>query len=66
MERYIPDDRYRAHELYAPSRQGCRQYLHPFHQPQARHWIDVLVGSPVYVAFGMLVALAILWFLGGR
>jgi hypothetical protein len=65
MERYIPDDRYRAHELYAPSQQGCRQYLHPFNQTR-RHWLDVLCGSPVYVAFGMLVALAFLWFCGGR
>jgi hypothetical protein len=51
MERYIPDDRYRAHELYAKHR---------------RHWLDALAGSPVYVAFGMLVALAFLWFIGGR
>jgi hypothetical protein len=53
MERYIPDERYRAHALYAT------------HQT-SRHWLDVLVASPIYVAVGMLGALAFLWFIGGR
>jgi hypothetical protein len=60
MERYETDNRYRVHYLYVTN-----QPQQPHVQPR-RHWLDVLVGSPVYVAFGMLCAIFFLWFIGGR